>query len=75
MFRSLCLGLACVVVLAVSTVAQAADYTKPKVRAITAFVRLTPPTYVHQIGDALIVLSNYRCSSRSRDLALSVVSK
>ncbi len=35
---------------------QAADYTKPKVRAITAFVRVTPTTYVHQISDALIVL-------------------
>src|ERR1700691_178311 len=56
MFRSLYLGLACLGALALSTVAQAADYTKPKVRAITAFVRLTPATYVNQISDALIVL-------------------
>lgn len=56
MFRSLCLGLVCMVALAASTVAQAADYTKPKVRAITAFVRLIPTTYANQIGDALLVL-------------------
>ncbi len=36
MARSLYLGLVCVVALASATVAQAADYTKPKVRAITA---------------------------------------
>jgi uncharacterized protein (UPF0210 family) len=56
MARSLHLALACVVALAVASVAQAAGYTKPKVRAITAFVRLNPTTYVHQISDALTVL-------------------
>jgi len=56
MVRSLYLGLVCVVALASSTVAQAADYTRPKVRAITAFVRLNPTTYVTQINDALVVL-------------------
>jgi uncharacterized protein len=56
MFRSLYLGLACLGALALLTVAQAADYTKPKVRAITVFVRLNPATYVNQINDALIVL-------------------
>jgi hypothetical protein len=54
MFRSLCLGLVCVVFWR-PPIAQAADYTKPKVRAITAFVRLTPTTYVNQISDALLV--------------------
>jgi uncharacterized protein (UPF0210 family) len=49
-------GLVCVVALAVSSVVQAADYTKPKVRAITAFVRLNPTTYVNQVSDALTVL-------------------
>jgi hypothetical protein len=56
MIRSLYLGLACVVALVSSTVVQAADYTRPKVRAITAFVRLNPTTYATQISDALIVL-------------------
>ena len=56
MFRSLYLGLACMGALAVITAAQAADYTKPKVRAITAFVRLDPTSYVKQISDALIML-------------------
>jgi uncharacterized protein (UPF0210 family) len=36
--------------------AQAADYTKPKVRAITAFVRLDPATSADQVRDALTVL-------------------
>jgi uncharacterized protein (UPF0210 family) len=56
MLRGLHRGLVCGVALAVCSGAQAADYTKPKVRAITAFVRLTPTTYAKQIGDALIVL-------------------
>ena len=56
MARSLHLALAYMVALAVASGAQAAGYTKPKVRAITAFVRLNPTTYVRQIGDALAVL-------------------
>ena len=56
MARSLHLALACMVALAVASGAQAAGYTKPKVRAITGFVRLNPTTYVHQISDALAVL-------------------
>jgi hypothetical protein len=56
MIDSLYLKLACMIALAASTFAQAADYTKPKVRAITAFVRLNPTTYANQISDALIVL-------------------
>ena len=56
MARSLHLALACMVAFAVASGAQAAGYTKPKVRAITAFVRLNPTTYVQQISDALAVL-------------------
>lgn len=56
MHRSSYLGLMFGLALAASAVTQAADYTKPKVRAITAFVRLTPTTYVNQISDALLVL-------------------
>jgi uncharacterized protein (UPF0210 family) len=36
--------------------AHAEGYTKPKVRAITAFVRVDPGSYQQQIGDALLVL-------------------
>ena len=36
--------------------AQAGDYTKPKVRAITAFVRLDPATSADQVSNALMVL-------------------
>jgi uncharacterized protein len=35
---------------------QAQDYTKPKVRAITGFVRLDRATYAQQIAEALTVL-------------------
>jgi uncharacterized protein len=35
---------------------HAQDYTKPKVRAITAFVRLEPATHAAQIAEALTVL-------------------
>ena len=38
------------------TAAEATGYTKPKVRAITAFVRLERATYVRQVNDALAVL-------------------
>jgi hypothetical protein len=56
MVHSLHLKLACVIALAVSTFVHAADYTKPKVRALTAFVRLNPTTYANQISEALVVL-------------------
>ncbi|HVO47598.1 MAG TPA: DUF711 family protein [Steroidobacteraceae bacterium] len=36
--------------------ANAPAYTKPKVRAITAFVRLDRSTYVQQVDEALVVL-------------------
>jgi uncharacterized protein (UPF0210 family) len=38
----------------VATPAQ--QYTKPKVRTVTAFVRLEPSGYLQQIADALVVL-------------------
>src|SRR5580692_6487223 len=39
-----------------ATAGHAQIYTKPNVRAITAFVRLDPSTFDRQIADALIVL-------------------
>jgi len=51
-------SLCCVVLLIVASAvsAQTPDYTKPKVRAITAFVRLERAGYGAQIADALTVL-------------------
>jgi uncharacterized protein len=56
MTRVFHLGLACMVALGFAGMASAADDSKPKVRAITAFVRLSPATYEAQIKDALVVL-------------------
>jgi uncharacterized protein len=55
MVRNLFLALALLGALT-SAIAPAAEYTKPKVRAITAFVRLSPASYANKIGDALTVL-------------------
>jgi uncharacterized protein (UPF0210 family) len=41
---------------ATALTAQAQNYTKPKVRAITAFVRLDRDTYTRQVAEALAVL-------------------
>lgn len=51
-------SLCCVVLLVVASAvsAQPSNYTKPKVRAITAFVRLERASYGTQIADALAVL-------------------
>lgn len=38
----------------------AQDYSKPRVRAVTAFVRLEPSSYRQQISDALAVLRSVR---------------
>jgi hypothetical protein len=41
---------------AVAGTVQAQNYTKPKVRAITGFVRLEQATYAQQIAETLTVL-------------------
>jgi uncharacterized protein len=46
--------------LSLSTVAQSAEYSKPKVRAITAFVRLERNSTDAQVSDALRVLRETR---------------
>lgn len=43
-------------ILAATAAAQPPSYTKPKVRAITAFVRIDRPTYGRQITEALAVI-------------------
>ena len=53
------IALAVVLLMSVQLIAQskpASSALKPKVRAITGFVRLNPGTYEKQIADALIVL-------------------
>ena len=53
---------------AIATAYPTGDYTKPKVRAITAFVRLDRATYAQQVNEALAVLQGgERASSKSRD--------
>jgi len=51
-------GLLCALLLGVVSwgAAHAGDYTRPKVRAITAFVRLDRATYPRQVSEALAVL-------------------
>ena len=41
------------------------QYTKPKVRAITGFVRLDRASYERQVADTLLVLKAARASSKS----------
>lgn len=51
------IGALLLAIVAVTAVAQApAAYTKPKVRAITAFVRLDRATYAQQIAETLAVI-------------------
>jgi uncharacterized protein len=53
------LGLvAAVALIFIAATSQAQTFSKPKVRAITAFVRLDPATLDRQIADALAVLRN-----------------
>ena len=56
--RSLGQKLICALLLAFASVVtiQAQNYTKPKVRAITGFVRLERASYAQQIAEALTVL-------------------
>ncbi len=50
--------LAAVALIFIAATSQAQTFSKPKVRAITAFVRLDPATLDRQIADALTVLRN-----------------
>jgi uncharacterized protein len=49
---------AAVALIFIAATSQAQTFSKPKVRAITAFVRLDPTTLDRQIADALAVLRN-----------------
>jgi len=68
MIRSRRQRLVCAFLLAVVSVttAQAQNYTKPKVRAITGFVRLNPADYAQQIAEALAVLREARAIREAR---------
>ncbi len=54
--RRMCLVAAFVLLSIAATIQAQTSSTKPKVRAITAFVRLDPATFDRQIADALTVL-------------------
>jgi uncharacterized protein (UPF0210 family) len=57
---------AAVLVIFTAATADAQTYTMPKVRAITAFVRLDPATLDRQIADALTVLRNAKADFARR---------
>ncbi len=63
-----CHRLAAGLLLIISSIvtAHAQDYTKPKVRAITAFVRIEPGAYAQQIAAALTVLGAARSEFEQR---------
>ncbi len=63
-FRSLCLPLCAALVLLGAIHAQ--DYTRPKVRAITGFVRLDRATYGQQISEAMAVLKEAKAEFEKR---------
>jgi uncharacterized protein (UPF0210 family) len=52
---------------------EATGYTKPKVRAITAFVRLQRATYAQQVSDALAVLRNAKSEFEKRGYQVETV--
>src|ERR1700744_1520984 len=51
----------------------APDSAKPKVRAITAFVRLDSENYQHQLADALIVLPKTKSEFESRGYVVETI--
>jgi hypothetical protein len=57
---------AAVLVIFTAGTADAQTYTMPKVRAITAFVRLDPATLDRQVADALTVLRNAKADFARR---------
>ena len=56
-----------------SAIAQADDYTRPQVRAITAFVRLQRSTTDSQIGEALRVLRETRGQLRQHGYEVQTI--
>jgi uncharacterized protein (UPF0210 family) len=63
--------LALAAILALSCVTQAE--TKPKVRAITAFVRLDSKNYQHQLADALTVLHKTEAEFKSQGYEVETI--
>jgi uncharacterized protein len=58
---------------AASAATEATGSTKPKVRAITAFVRLERATYTQQVNDALAVLRSAKSEFESRGYEVETV--
>jgi uncharacterized protein (UPF0210 family) len=59
--------------LSCSLAAQTPDPTKPKVRAITAFVRLDAKNYQHQLADALTVLHKTEAEFKSQGYEVETI--
>ena len=63
--------LALAAILALTCITQA--QTKPKVRAITAFVRLDPKNYQHQLAEALTVLHKTEAEFKSQGYEVETI--
>ena len=70
MGRYLCLAVACSLALLASQPAPAADHAKPKIRAITAFLRLSPATYQAQVQEALVGITKLLKTRIGKELKL-----
>ena len=55
------------------TLATQAQTAKPKVRAITAFVRLDAKSYQHQLADALTVLHKAEAEFKSQGYEIETI--
>src|SRR5271167_1650867 len=65
--------LALAAVLAFSCIFTQAQTAKPKVRAITAFVRLDSKNYQHQLADALTVLHKTEAEFKSAGYEIETI--
>jgi uncharacterized protein len=65
--------LAAFAILALSSLSLQAQTTKPKVRAITAFVRLDPQNYEHQLSEALTVLHKAKSEFESQGYEVQTI--
>jgi hypothetical protein len=73
MIRVRCAAISVLCLAAVCTDARAQDYTRPKVRAITAFVSLERASYARQIAATLVVLRDAQRDFEQRGYAVESV--
>jgi uncharacterized protein len=64
---------ACLLALLASATAHAQDYTKPRVRAITAFVRLERASYAQQVTETLTMLRGAKSEFEKRGYEVETI--